>query len=180
MFRARSSCTWSMREALPRQGFTQHIQVVGSVMPWRPADAQASATPLDCAVTAQIAHRKYAAQYARLVRIWVRTGSRFALLVRTLLREPGRQPVIKIYGCQALVSTVVSRVLQWFPLATWPGPDQTHGAGSTGRRARPAPALSVEFNTPCRSQHAGAGIYFDHSLTVCETGIRPKPRRVGV
>lgn len=75
VFRARSSRTWSMREALPRQGFTQHIQAVGSVMPWRAADAQASATPPDCAVTAQIAHSKYATQYARLVRIQVRTGS---------------------------------------------------------------------------------------------------------
>lgn len=38
---------------------------------------------LDCVVTAQIAHRKYAAQNARLVRIQVRTGSRFALKFAT-------------------------------------------------------------------------------------------------
>ena len=36
-------------------------------------------SPPECAVIAQIAHRKYAAQYARLVRIWVRTDSRIAL-----------------------------------------------------------------------------------------------------
>lgn len=53
-------------------------------------------SPPDCAVTAQIAHSKYADQYARLARIWARTDSRFALrfalLVRTLLREPGANP----------------------------------------------------------------------------------------
>jgi len=116
--------------------------------------------------------------YRRLVRVEVRTSGSHPL-TRTWC-EPGRQPVIKSCGCQALVSTVVSRVLQWFPLATWPGPNQTHGTSSTGRRARSAPALSVEFNSPCRSQHAGADYYFDHTLTECETGIRPKPRRVGV
>jgi hypothetical protein len=128
----------------------------------------------------RIAHRNYAARYARLVRIRVRTGCRFAPLVRTLLREPGRPPVIKSYGCPALVSTVVSSVSLWFPLATLPGPDQTHGSGSTGRRARSAPVLSVEFNTPCRSQHSGAGYYFDHALTGCKTGVRRNPSRVGV
>lgn len=35
--------------------------------------------PLDCAVTAQIAHGKYADRYARWVRIRVRTGGGFAL-----------------------------------------------------------------------------------------------------
>jgi len=50
-------------------------------MPWlvcRLPRASDGSLP-ECAVTAQIAHRKYAAQYARLVRIRVRTGSRFAL-----------------------------------------------------------------------------------------------------
>lgn len=81
-----------MREALPRQGFTQHIQAVGSVMPWRPADAQASATPLDCAVTAQIAHRKCAGRYARLVRILGAYRRQVRTEVRTLLRELGANP----------------------------------------------------------------------------------------
>ena len=76
--------------------------------------------PLDCAVTAQIAHTKYAAQYARLVRIWERTDSRFALrfapLVRTLIREPDANPAC---GYQAgyhgrLPMREVSR--HWFPL----------------------------------------------------------------
>ena len=53
----------------------------------------------------------------------VRTG-KFAPMVRNPLREAGANlgstPVIKSYGCQALVSTVVSTVLQWFPLATCP------------------------------------------------------------
>ena len=68
---------------------------------------------LEYAVIAQIAHRKYAIQYARLVRIWVRTDSRFALkfalLVRTLLREPGANQS----------GTLLSKVMvarRWFPL----------------------------------------------------------------
>ena len=90
--------------------------------------------PPECAVTAQIAHRKYATQYARLVRIWVRTGSRFALrfalLVRTLLREAGANladgyrrgyhlwlPVRTV--ARREVSTVVStksRCFDWQPM----------------------------------------------------------------
>lgn len=86
----------------PRQGFTHPLRSIfthwGGVMPCRHVNGSASTTarPPEYAVTAQTAHRKYAAQYARLVRIRVRTGSRFtlrfALLVRTRLREPGANP----------------------------------------------------------------------------------------
>lgn len=48
------------------------------------------------------------------------------------------------------------------------------------QQAQTAPATSVEFYTPCRSQHAGAGNYFDHALTECETGMRRIPRLVDV
>ena len=96
--------------------------------------------------------------------------------------EPDGQPVIKIYGCQALVSTVVSRVLQWFPLVTCPDRGKTAGRDRVSRCARfgSAPARRVEFTSPCISQHAGAGDYFDHALTECETGVRRNPRPVGV
>ena len=53
---------------------------------------------------------------AKVVRAEVRTSGSHPL-TRTWC-EPGRRPVIKSHGCQALVSTLVSRVLQWFPLAT--------------------------------------------------------------
>ena len=139
--------------------------------------------PLDCAVTAQIAHRKYAAQYAWLVRIWARTDNRFALrfapsyanLVRT--RPPACYQKLWLPGAGFHCGFQGFAVVSTGYLARH---RPTHDAGSTGRRARSAPALNVEFNSPCRSQHAGAGIYFDHALTECETGIRPEPRRVGV
>ncbi len=150
VLRARPSRTWSMREALPRQGFTHPSRSIfthwGGVMP-RPACRLPSASdgsPLECAVTAQIAHSNYADRYARLVRILgayrqqVRTEVRTSgshPLTRTRC-EPGQRlphwlprEVTNASGCQALVSTVVSRLLQCFPLATWLGPDQTHGAG---------------------------------------------------
>lgn len=76
---------------------------------FRPSDGP----PPEYAVTAQIAHIKYAAQYARLVRIRVRTGSRiarrFALQVRTLLREPGANQAASL-----LSKVMVAR--RWFPL----------------------------------------------------------------
>lgn len=95
--------------------FTQHIHALGRVMPG-PACRLPSASdgsPPDCAVTAQIAHSKYAGRYARLVCIRVRTGSRFALrfarLVRTLLREPGANSAAGL-----LSKFTVAR--RWFPL----------------------------------------------------------------
>lgn len=83
-----------------------------------------------------IAHSKYAVRYARLVRIQgayrqqVRTSGSHPL-TRTWC-EPGQRlprEVTNVSGFQAMVSTVVSSVLQWFPLATWPGPDQTQTRG---------------------------------------------------
>lgn len=50
----------------------------------------------------------------------VRNGRRFAPMVRNPLREAGANldglPAIKSYGCQPLVSTVVSTVWQCFSL----------------------------------------------------------------
>ncbi len=158
------------------QCFTQTFHAPG-------ARETASATGLSGIGTQAGTHPWYALPRAQ--RQQVRTSGSHPLtrawcepsqwLPRWLTRE-----VTNPSGCHAMVSTVVSRVLQWFPLETRPGPDKTHGAGSTGRRARSAPALSVEFNSPCRSQHAGAGIYFDHTLTECETGVRRNPGRAGV
>ena len=51
--------------------------------PARRLPSASDASPPDCAVTPQIAHSKYADRYARLVRIRVRTGSRFALRFAT-------------------------------------------------------------------------------------------------
>ena len=95
----------------PRQGFTHPSRSIfthwGGVMP-RPAfrpQLASDGSPPECAVTAQIAHSKY----ARLVRIWVRTGSRFAPLVRTLLCEPGANQT-----ASQLSKFMVAR--RWFPL----------------------------------------------------------------
>lgn len=152
------------------------------------------------------AYNKYAAQYARLVRILgayrqqVRTEVRTSgshPLTRTWC-EPGRQPVIKSYGCQALVSTVVYRVLQWFPLETWSpsSPPMNDHIKTTIRtlyrsrlHVRFVRSKRVESDTLCRNQHGfertkvmgyGAGFHFDHALTECETGMRRNPRRAAV
>jgi len=106
----------------PRQGFTHPSRSIfthwGGVMP-RPAcrlHRASDGSPPECAVTAQIAHSKYPAQYALLVRIRVRTGSRiarrFALLVRTLLREPGANQAASLLS-KAMVSR--RRFPLWFP-----------------------------------------------------------------
>ena len=99
-------------------------------------------SPPECAMIAQIAHRRY----ARLIRIRVRTGSRFALrfattYARTWCEPSQRLPrwlprkVTNASSCQALVSTVVSRVLQWFPLATRSVDEQSQGGGATSLQA---------------------------------------------
>lgn len=133
VFRARLSRTWPVRESFPRQcfthQFTQHIHALGPCNSRcnsrarccrsGPRDAPSRACihscsskgpALGCAV---IAHSKY----ARLVRI---LGA-YPQQVRTSgsqppRREPDRALVIKSYGFQALVSTVVSTVLQCFSL----------------------------------------------------------------
>jgi len=126
--------------------FTQHTHAVGRVMPSRHVSGLSNGLPSECAVTAQIAHRKYAIQYAGLVRIRVRTGSRFALrfattYARTWCEPSQRLPrwlprkVTNASSCQALVSTVVSRVLQWFPLATRSIAEQSQGGGATSLQA---------------------------------------------
>lgn len=68
--------------------------------------AVSDGSPPECAVTAQIAHSKYTDQYARLVRNRVRTGSRFALLVRN--RQGANQ------AGRLLSIVMVAR--RWFPL----------------------------------------------------------------
>ncbi len=102
----------------PRQGFTHPSRSIfthwGDVMP-RPAcrlHRASDGSPPECAVTAQIAHRKYAAQYARLVRIRVRTSSRFALRFAPSNANLERtQPVVTtlvttgIYQCERLPGT---------------------------------------------------------------------------
>lgn len=95
--------------------FTQHIHALGRVMPWRPADAQASATASglrsNCANCAQKVRSSvrtvgtHSGAYRQQVRAEVRTFGSHPL-TRTWC-EPGGQPVIKSYGCQALVSIVV-------------------------------------------------------------------------
>lgn len=76
----------------PRQGLTHPSRSIfthwGGVM-LRPAcrlHRASDGSPPECALTAQIAHMKYAAHHARLVSIWARTGSRFALRFASLVR----------------------------------------------------------------------------------------------
>lgn len=86
--------------------------------------------PLDCAVTAQIAHRKYAVQYARLVHIRVRTASSsrrgshfwfapsYARIVRT------RPAVTTLVNTENYQRT-------WFPVASFHRGCQGFAAAST-------------------------------------------------
>lgn len=95
--------------------FTQHIRALWRVTPCGMYQFGLSArSPPKCAVTAQIAHSKYANRHAPAA------GSHFWFAPSTRSWcEPGRRPVIKSYGCQALVSTVVStkrRRSDWQPL----------------------------------------------------------------
>ena len=73
-----------MHKALPRQSFTHPSHSIYRHWPHDVPPAcnrfgLSDGSSPECAVTAQIAHSKYAAQYARSVHIRVRTGSRFAL-----------------------------------------------------------------------------------------------------
>lgn len=128
-------------------------------------------------------------QARRVILPWC--AARYAPVVRT----PGSQPPMRELRTWVAWSVVTRSVttksnhFAWLPAVGFHCGFQRFAVFSTGnpvrprqnpRRARSAPALSVEFNSPCRSQHAGAGIYFDHTLTECETGVRRNPGRAGV
>ena len=106
---------------------TQHIPALGRVMPCRhiAGSTSAAARPRNAQLlrklrTGSTQLRRtvgtHSGAYWQQVRAWVRTSGSHPP-TRTWC-EPARQPVIKSYGYQALVSTVVSRVLPCFPLAT--------------------------------------------------------------
>ena len=111
-----------MREALPRQGFTHPSRNIfthlGGVMPRLACrlPRASDGSPPDCAVTAQIAHIKYAAQYARLVRTLGVYRQQVRTEVRTLLREPGANPASGDHAGYhgKLPMRAVAR--RWFPL----------------------------------------------------------------
>lgn len=93
-------------------------------VPW-PGSRSASRTIVTQSECATL--RRCAARYALLVRILALALRQFAPVVRTHVRNPiartfranlGDLPVIKSYGFQVEVSTVVSTVLQCFLLAT--------------------------------------------------------------
>lgn len=94
----------------------------GSAGPGSRSASRTIAAQSECANLPQ-----YAARYALLVRILALALRQFAPVVRTQVRNPiartfranlGDLPVIKSYGFQVEVSTVVSTVLQCFLLAT--------------------------------------------------------------
>lgn len=168
MLRARPSRNWLLREALPPPRFhapvTQHNHALGRVIP-KPAvgtPAPATAPHPGCAATAQIAHIKYAAQYALLVRIRVRTGSWFA---------PQRRKRQRAY--------LEARILRNFEISKWWFPVRFPRYGSlvdgdrltrftpcnqNARRQAPANPISRFFwfyrddiNTKWPFQHVGSG-----------------------
>ena len=151
MFHADFSRTWSARNRIS-DGVVRHWYAGWYAPLVRIAEGAAAAS----------SHLWFAPSYANLVR----TQPAATRLVTT-----------ESYQCEQLPGAGFHCGLQGFAVVSTGNLARSR---QNPRRARSAPALSVEFNSPCRSQHAGAGIYFDHTLTECETGVRRNPGRAGV
>lgn len=104
---------------------------------------------LACAVTAQIAHRKYATQYARLVRIWVRTGSRFALRF-----APSYANLVRTRPAATTLVTTGSYQCERLPCAGFHCGFQGFAVVSTGNLARPRPNPRHGVDWPARTIRA--------------------------
>jgi hypothetical protein len=108
-FRARPSRTWSMREALPRQGFTRCF-----TQTFHAPEVRDLSVGANCGTMVRSQVRTIGTRPP--MRTSTKFAPRFALLVRTLLREAGANPAS---GCHAgyhgklPVQAVASR---WFPL----------------------------------------------------------------
>lgn len=126
--------------------FTQHIHALGRVMPGRPADAQASATVSalrsNCASCAQEVRSSVRTVGAHSGRSGSRFALRFALLVRTRLREPGANQS----------GSLLSKV--WFPDAGFHYGFQGFTVFSTGNLDRPRPNPRCGVDWPARTIRA--------------------------